>query len=141
MKLLLVEDRAVVDTPGFYSGFYYRFDYDSFQDGNGYLKLHSFPIVRRTPKGVWLNVWGQEKFVLKDCRKKYAAGTIEEALKSFIARKERQVLILKKQLDSAERALAAGRLEERQKEHFEYRHVEQALVKEGFDGLVNGAPR
>lgn len=68
--------------------------------------LHKFPIERRTPKGVWIRGWGGMRFVLLSARKRYACPTIEEALESFQARKNRQIKILKGQLQRAELALS-----------------------------------
>lgn len=63
------------------------------------LRLFTYPIKSRTPKGVWLDMgFGDRKFILLTARKRYACPTREEALASFVARKERQADILGSQL-------------------------------------------
>jgi hypothetical protein len=51
------------------------------------------------------------KFVLLTAKKQYACATKEEALTSFLARKERQIKILEANLERAKRALALGKKE------------------------------
>jgi len=68
------------------------------------VRLNEYPVIKLTPKGVWLDVGfcgSHKRFVLKDARKRWACPTKDEALTSFIARKERQARILKHQLDTA----------------------------------------
>ena len=67
--------------------------------------LQDFHIIKKTPKGFWINLYHRRKFVLFDARKKYACLTKEEALKSFMARKVRQIRILENQLSHARQAL------------------------------------
>ena len=65
----------------------------------------SFPVIRRTPKGVWLQLpgyYGDKRFVLRDARKRFACPTKEEALESLHARTKRRVLILGAQLKKAQ---------------------------------------
>ena len=58
------------------------------------LREYTFTVVRHTPKGVWLKGWGfEETFVCHNWRKKFACPTREEALKSLIARKNREASI------------------------------------------------
>lgn len=66
-------------------------------------------VLKETPKGVWLDDWGNRRFVLRDARKRYACPTRQEALESFIARKRRQRELA---LGTAERA--KGAMEEAQ---------------------------
>jgi hypothetical protein len=79
--------------------------------GVGSLKVHlrEFPVMRRTPKGVWLggatNYGNYERFVCHEWTKKFACSTIEEAQKSFIARKTRQITIYEARLRDAKLAL------------------------------------
>lgn len=51
--------------------------------------LSTYRVIRETPKGVWLQDF-KPRFVLRGARKRFACPTQEEALASFIARKERQ---------------------------------------------------
>lgn len=70
------------------------------------LDCDEYKVLRTTPKGVWIELYdGQERFVRNDSRKKFAHPTQEEALDSFIARKERQISILAAQRRSAKEAL------------------------------------
>lgn len=85
------------------------------------LYLEEYPVVRHTPKGVWIKVgekWDYSqipyvcspklKFVLNGSRKKHAHPSPEEALEGFIARKKRQIEILNTQLEETKQALAAA---------------------------------
>jgi hypothetical protein len=71
------------------------------------VELSKYPIARRTPKGCWIyRLSLNEKFVLLTGRKRFACETQEEAMDSFVARKCRQIKILKAQLKRAEQALS-----------------------------------
>jgi hypothetical protein len=71
------------------------------------LALREFAVVKETPKGAWIaGPFGLTKrFVRLDARKRYACPTVEEARESFMARKKRQIKILKTQLVNAEESL------------------------------------
>lgn len=69
------------------------------------LDLHTFPVKKRTPKGAWINDYGNKRFVLLTAKKQYACNSQEEAKDSFIFRKKRHISILTAQLTSAKRAL------------------------------------
>lgn len=62
-----------------------------------------FTVAKTTPKGVWLCQWGMaaKRFVRLEATKQYACPTLEEAIKSFIARKKRQYGIYKARADTA----------------------------------------
>ena len=68
--------------------------------------LRKYPILRHTPKGVWLG-WSEydRRFVLKSARKRFACPTIEEAKESFLARKRRQISIYEARLRDAREAV------------------------------------
>lgn len=70
-----------------------------------YVSLMTFRIIRTTPKGVWINYGCTEKFVKLDARKRFACPTKEEALESFLARKQRQKRILSSQLQNVVSAI------------------------------------
>lgn len=72
---------------------WYRYDADQDCGGSWHVRCFSFPVLKHTPKGVQLNVWGKRRFVLRDARKRYACPTVEEAKESFMARKRRQYRI------------------------------------------------
>lgn len=78
------------------------------------VELREFRVIKETPKGVWIETTfsGDRRFVLTGARKQYACPTVEAARQSFMARKKRQIKILKKQLLNAEDALKAVVLEE-----------------------------
>lgn len=69
------------------------------------VSLWEHKILRRTPKGVWIDDFSTEKFVLLSARKKFACETKEDALESFKRRKQKQIRILESQLEGARLAL------------------------------------
>lgn len=60
-----------------------------------------YHIRKRTPKGAWIG----DRFILLTARKKFACETLEEAMKSFLARKTRQASIYRHRLKDAEQAM------------------------------------
>lgn len=84
------------------------FDENENAMGSGSLsvELRSFTVAKTTSKGVWLHQYGgSDRFVRREARKRFACPTQQEALESFIARKERQQSILTAQLNRATSAL------------------------------------
>lgn len=74
--------------------------------------LREYPVLRHTPKGVWLAGTGDlryshhiDRFVRNDAKKRFACPTIEEAKESFIARKRRQASINHARAERAEEAI------------------------------------
>ena len=67
--------------------------------------LHKYPILKITPKGAWINIFGDKKFVLLTARKRFACPTEEEAKKSFVARKQRQIQINNASIHRAQEAI------------------------------------
>lgn len=65
-----------------------------------------FEVLRRTPAGVVLDVHGEERFVRRHARKRFACPTIAEALASFKARKRRQRQIYEARARDAAEAVA-----------------------------------
>lgn len=89
---------------------WYRYDYISLNDGRVDLWLRTFPVVRRTPKGVWVKPeYEPKKFILTNAHKRYACPTKDEALESFIKRKEKQLRLLSAQVKNIESALALAK--------------------------------
>ncbi len=101
-----------------------EFDMPSRLPGAVEVELSYFAIEKKTPKGVWVRLcfyneqtrqvseWrcSERRFVLLTAHKKFACETKAEAMKSFLARKKRQLQILKSQardvqwaIDKAER--------------------------------------
>lgn len=98
---------------------YRAYGYASWDTGGrmtGYVTFDTFPVRRRTPKGVWItdHIY-RDRFVLLSGVKRYAYPTKEEALESFRRRKQRELLLLKNRIERVsfqlERAddLEAGR--------------------------------
>lgn len=82
--------------------FLYRYEESSNEDGV-YIHLRKFIIEKYTPAGCWIRFgYMRNKFQLFGTRKKFACKTIKEAEESFIARKRKQIMILKRQLTSVE---------------------------------------
>lgn len=83
-------------------------EFDNPISGSGRVEViyDRFPIVRRTPKGVWIDNYGERKFILLTANKKFACETLEQARESFVARKRRQIRILTAGIRSAEQAIA-----------------------------------
>lgn len=80
------------------------------QPSKALILLREFEVLRTTPKGVWLKMGVEQKrFVLRDAIKRYACPTKEEARISFIARKEKQLKIVKDQVIAIESALAQAK--------------------------------
>jgi hypothetical protein len=69
------------------------------------LYLDSYPILKFTRCGCWIDIGSRHKFVNLDKNKKWAHDSLEDAMISFIARKKRQAMILRNQLVRAESAL------------------------------------
>jgi hypothetical protein len=69
------------------------------------LYLDSYPILKFTRCGCWIDIGSRKKFVNLDKNKKWAHDSLEDAMISFIARKKRQAFILRNQLVRAEASL------------------------------------
>lgn len=88
--------------------YYYRYHEVLYTENKVLVLVMKFNVIKHTPKGVWIEEHFEKKrFVLKDAKKKFACETEEEALKSFRARKQRQIKILKNRLRIARAALIA----------------------------------
>lgn len=59
--------------------------------GTAEIWLMQYRIIRETPKGVWLDDFTKERFVLHDARKRWAYPTTELARQSFLIRKRKQL--------------------------------------------------
>ena len=88
---------------------YYRYEEMYFGDGTARIYLVEFDVARETRCGVWIRTSiGDERFVING-RKRYAWPTIEEARRSYLCRRRKQVDILERQLVRAKACLAAAR--------------------------------
>lgn len=54
-------------------------------------RLQECKVLRHTPRGVVLDFYGEEKFVLSTARRRWAYPTKELALDSYIQRKRKQI--------------------------------------------------
>jgi hypothetical protein len=97
--------------------FYYRYEdvqyaapLDEFDNPQGpgrlAVELREYQVVKRTPKGVWLSLYGDRRFVLNSATRRFACPTKAEAQESFLARKKRQISIHQGSIKRAERAMA-----------------------------------
>ncbi len=83
---------------------YYRY-----YEMGSYVGVEEFRVLRRTPKGVWVDTLGYrrpKRFVLDSGRKRFCYPTLAEAWASFLKRKERQQAILAAQHDDVAKLLA-----------------------------------
>jgi hypothetical protein len=71
--------------------------------------VRKYPVVKTTPKGVWLDVYGDKRFVRREARKRFACPTEQEAHLSFIARAERRCRILEAQTATTRRGIALAK--------------------------------
>ena len=71
------------------------------------LRFDTFTVDRVTPKGVWLKGYHRldgsvRRFQLRESKRQFAAPNQQDALISFMARKTRQIRILKSRIEDAE---------------------------------------
>ena len=86
----------------------YWYRYDEVESTTGVrVYQHKYRVLKHTPCGVQLDYWGTRKFVNRSTRKRWACPTDQEARESYMARKRRQIGILKAQLRRAELGLHA----------------------------------
>jgi hypothetical protein len=69
------------------------------------LRVEAFEVLKHTPKGVQLRVYGERRFVLRDAYRRFACATLDEAKESFIARKEKQASIYEARARDARKAI------------------------------------
>lgn len=68
------------------------------------LRLLVLPVVGETPQGLWVMYKGRRRWMGSNTTRKFACPTKVEALKSFLARKDKQLAILEYQMSRATRA-------------------------------------
>ena len=90
----------------------YRFEESRVADRGVRVVQKSFKVIKETTCGYWILWFGSQihlgppaKWVSRTTKKRYAYPTLSEALKSFRARKRRQIQILEAQLGIARTAL------------------------------------
>ncbi len=95
----------------------YRYNVMLFFEGRPKVLLSEYLVTKETECGWWIggnkpkfephsfHTYTSKKWVSKTTRKRFAYPTKEEALVNFKARKQRQILIIKGQLERAKEAL------------------------------------
>ena len=73
--------------------------YFRFCDRAGELYLRTFPVIRRTAKGAWVDDYGVARFVLDGGHRRHCYPTEDAAWASFKIRKYRQREHLQRALD------------------------------------------
>jgi hypothetical protein len=74
------------------------------EDRGEHVYVHRFRVIGVTARGVRIDDFCGQKWVSLHTRKRYAHPTQEEAVKSFAARKNRQIAILAAQLERVRKA-------------------------------------
>jgi hypothetical protein len=82
-----------------------NYDYESGRITNQHIVIicDEFEVIKETQCGVWIDV-GRKRFVKSNTTKKFAHVNKDDAMTSFIKRKEKQISILANQLDKAKEA-------------------------------------
>lgn len=83
----------------------YRIEYRYDWDEKVSLEILKFHTGRETPKGYYILVNGEEKWVAADAKKAYAYPTIQQARTNFIKRNQTRRKILTFQLKMVEESL------------------------------------
>lgn len=78
-----------------------------YTDRRGVVLLEKYDVLRHTRCGVWIDVWGEPKFVNTNATKQWACATEASAKISFLARKARQRKILQARLEDLDQAVIA----------------------------------
>lgn len=79
---------------------------DQLYDSGVRVVVHVYNVVRYTPRGFWIDMYGSDsKFVLNGVGKRFAHLNQRDALHSYIARKSRQKSIYHHRMQAAEDAL------------------------------------
>lgn len=77
------------------------------------VQVLTYPVVRKTPKGAWINVDGETRFIADHWNKKHANPTSDGAKADFIARKKRLIAIQSHRIRNAEQAIAIAEQDRR----------------------------
>lgn len=82
---------------------FYRY-HDAYYMGDR-ITLWKFKAIRETPCGYWILDYSRERWVSKDSMRRFAYPTKEEAWVNFVARKNRQLKLLKARMRDVEHTL------------------------------------
>lgn len=69
---------------------YWRVEADCINNNCVQFIYFQYPVIKQTPKGVWIRSSGRERFILNTSRKKWAYPTKEGAFASFKIRMQRR---------------------------------------------------
>jgi len=97
--------------------------------GSGHSRLfaHVFVVLKVTKCGKWVRDYGgNRRFILDTARKRFAHDTLEDALASFRARRQRQIGILTARLRAAEEELALAKADPAKPNLFHMSHSQLA---------------
>lgn len=87
----------------------YRYVDSTVHDRGATLRLETWEVVKETPKTYLLQYFELRKRMQKGARKIFACVTEEEALRSYVARKDRQIGLLVSQLNHARQRRSEAR--------------------------------
>lgn len=114
----MIIDYNVPDDP---DKFRYRADDYCFND-QWTISFEAHPVVKKTPKGVILNVYGIPRFVRNGNGKRFAYEKKEWALNSLRIRRQHSLYYAQRDLDRAQRVLAlieGDRFKEERRDNFD----------------------
>ena len=87
-------------------------EYESSSVPHPRLELRTFEMVKETPKGYWISLYGlsysKKRWISKTSRKRFAYPTEEEALRNFIYRCKYRSKILNYQKWSTDISISLG---------------------------------
>lgn len=83
-------------------------DLDMYGTSAPQIRIDRFEIIRRTEKGAWICSVSGKRFILLTARKRFACETEKEAVESMIARRNRQIRIIEKQLERCKEDIMAA---------------------------------
>jgi len=92
-----------------------------YNDRDNEIRLETFRVLSHTKCGIWIDYYRTRKFINLEKNKKFACVTFEDALDSFIKRKERQLSILTNQLNTAKNSLKKATIMKQRKVYDENR--------------------
>jgi hypothetical protein len=80
--------------------------FDNYGPSTVHVTLRKFKVLKHTKTGVQLDIYyGERRFTKRNAFRRWACPTIDEALESFIARKERQIFIYRNKINNAQDAI------------------------------------
>lgn len=96
-----------------YREIFYSIGVDDYGDpipgiGRIEIRLEEYPVIKKTPCGAWIETYFERRFVNLNWNKRFAVPTIDEARKSFIARKKREIQLMESRAKTARRSLAVA---------------------------------